>query len=134
MNQESREQVLEELHPSLVGYVGYLFWGLILSFLVVGLFIFLYVYLDKRFRKYTITNRRVIVEYGILARHKDEIEIANIRAINTNQSFFQRIFGCGDVLIGTSGTAGFEIFMNYVKNPREVSERINKLKVAIKGT
>lgn len=129
MNQ-SDEKVLEELHPALFGYFSYLFWGAVLSFVVVGLFIFLYVFLDKKTRKYTITSRRIIVESGILARHKDEIDIANIRTINTSQSILQRIFRCGDILIGTSGTAGYEILLNYVPNPSLIADKINGLKAS----
>ncbi|MCB9772250.1 MAG: PH domain-containing protein [Candidatus Omnitrophica bacterium] len=125
------EKVIEEVHPVLIGYISYLFWGAVLSVLVIGLFIFLYVYLDKKTRKYTITSRRIIVEYGILGRNKDEIDIANIRTINTSQSLLQRLFRCGDILIGTSGTAGYEILLNYIPNPRQIADKINRLKASL---
>jgi len=131
MEKEIQERITEEFHPCLAAYVWHLVWGVILSFFIIGLFIFLYVYLDKRFRKYTISNKRIIVEYGILSKHKDEINISHIRSINISQSMFQRVFNCGDILIGTAGTAGYEILLNYVKNPREISERINQLKTAL---
>ncbi len=125
------EQILEELHPALFGYTNYILWGIVLSVLVIGIFILVYVYFDQKTRKFTITSKRVIIEYGIFAKNRDEVDIAHIRSLNISQSLMQRLFKCGDIFICTSGTAGVEILLNFVPNPRQVADRINHLKEQI---
>jgi uncharacterized membrane protein YdbT with pleckstrin-like domain len=130
------EEILEELHPVNTVYLGVYLLGIIFFFLgflhfplfFVGGIILIIAVLDRRNKRYTITNRRVIVERGIIGKHVDEVDIDDIRSIQVHRSVEQRMMGCGDVLIATAGTAGSEIKIRYVAKPSEVADLIRSQK------
>jgi uncharacterized membrane protein YdbT with pleckstrin-like domain len=63
---------------------------------------------------------------GIIARQVVEIEIVNIRAVAMEQSFLERIFGLGQVKVGSAGTSNYEIIFFGVRQPEDVKEMIRK--------
>jgi len=52
---------------------------------------------------YAVTNRRVIVQRGILGRDFDQIPITQVRGVDVHQSFGQRILGYGTVRVSSEG-------------------------------
>ena len=55
--------------------------------------------------EFVITNKRVIIKVGLIARRTLEMNISKIESINVNQGIFGRLFGYGTiVVIGTGGT------------------------------
>jgi len=61
----------------------------------------LYVFLKNSNKSYVITNERLYVEEGILAKSKRDIPLDKINNFETAQGLIQRIFGAGDVLVLT---------------------------------
>lgn len=45
--------------------------------------------------KFTITNDRVIMRVGLIARNTNEILLRHIRAINVRQGIIERLLGVG---------------------------------------
>lgn len=58
--------------------------------------------------RYEVSNQRLIVEYGILNKHTEEIELYRVQDLSVERSFFDRLFGVGNIVIhtgdATSGT------------------------------
>lgn len=55
--------------------------------------------------EYVITNRRVIIKVGLIARNTLEMNLSKIESVNVNQSILGRILGYGSItIIGTGGT------------------------------
>ncbi|HTT73425.1 MAG TPA: PH domain-containing protein [Thermoplasmata archaeon] len=52
---------------------------------------------------YAVTNRRVIVQKGILGKDFDEIPVTQVRGIDVHQSFGQRLLGYGTVRVSSEG-------------------------------
>jgi membrane protein YdbS with pleckstrin-like domain len=52
---------------------------------------------------YAVTNRRVIVQRGILGKNFDEIPVTQVRGVDIHQSFGQRILGYGSVRVSSEG-------------------------------
>jgi len=48
--------------------------------------------------------------------------ISDIRSVDTKYNVWQRMFGLGDILIGTAGISGYEIVAEGVPNPRCISD------------
>ena len=67
---------------------------------------------------------------GIIAKYKDEVDIADIRNIQVKQSIIQRLWSCGSVLIGTAGTAGIEIAIVNIGNPTWLADLIRSQKAS----
>jgi membrane protein YdbS with pleckstrin-like domain len=86
----------------------------------------IYAILDQKTRVYKLLNDRIEMTRGIIARQVVEIEIVNIRAVAMEQSFLERIFGLGQVKVGSAGTSNYEIIFFGVRQPEDVKEMIRK--------
>lgn len=82
-----------------VRYLEYLFGFLGL----VGLLWILVRYLRWISTVYAVTNRRVIVQRGILGRDFDEVPILQVRGVDVHQSAGQRLLGYGTVRVSSEG-------------------------------
>ena len=52
---------------------------------------------------YAVTNRRVIIQKGILSKDFDEIPVNQVRGVDVHQSFGQRLLGYGTVRVSSEG-------------------------------
>lgn len=72
-----------------------------------------------------VTNKRTIQKKGILARSTSEVVHDNIRNIQIDQTFWQRVWGVGSIGISSSGQDGIEIQLNDLKGPKEIRKIID---------
>jgi uncharacterized membrane protein YdbT with pleckstrin-like domain len=55
--------------------------------------------------EYVITNRRVIIKKGLIARYTLEMNLQKIETVNVDQSILGRILNYGCItIVGTGGT------------------------------
>ena len=67
--------------------------------------LFLSPILDRWTSEFLITNKRVIIKTGLIARSTLEMNIRKIESVNVEQTVMGRILGYGDIhIIGTGGT------------------------------
>lgn len=125
------EKVLVETHPSFKSYSGLIFLGILTLIIVIGAGVLLFVFLDRRGRKYTVTSRRITAKKGILTKTVDEVNIAHIRSMNVRQSLWGRMMNYGDIFIGTAGTDGIEVAIRGVSAPVVLKELIARQGVAL---
>ena len=60
---------------------------------------------DRWLSEFVITNRRVIVKKGFIARDTFEMNLSKIESVNVDQSFMGRILNYGSItIIGSGGT------------------------------
>ena len=90
----------------------------------LGLLILLIWYFRTKAVKFKVTTDSVILREGFLSKEVSEINIQDIRKINTSQSFLQRIFGTGTLKISSSATAEQEISIYGFKKPGELKDII----------
>lgn len=113
------EKILADCHPCWRSY-----WLLI----VLGVFTLLpllYVVLDRRMRRYLVTETRASAKSGIFSRTVDEVRLSHIRSLNVRQGFMGRLMDFGDVSIGTSGSDGLEVEFKGVSKPLALKELIS---------
>jgi uncharacterized membrane protein YdbT with pleckstrin-like domain len=71
-------------------------------------------WLERWLSEFVITNRRVIIKRGLVARSTFEMNLSKIESVNVDQSVMGRIFNYGSItIIGTGGTR--ETFQNIAK-------------------
>lgn len=71
-------------------------------------------WLERWLSEYVITNRRIIIKTGFVARNTFEMNLSKIESVNVDQSVMGRIFNYGSItIIGTGGTR--ETFHNIAK-------------------
>jgi uncharacterized membrane protein YdbT with pleckstrin-like domain len=60
---------------------------------------------DRWFSEFVITNRRIIIKTGFIARNTFEMNLSKIESVNVDQSVMGRIFNYGSMtIIGSGGT------------------------------
>ena len=55
-----------------------------------------------------IYEDRISLEEGFLRKEVTDVFITDIRGVEVKQGIWQRMFGIGDILIGTAATEGWE--------------------------
>ena len=115
-------------HPSKVNFLWDIILGIILAPLIIGIVILVRVYIKIKFTRYKITNLRVVITQGFIAKQQSEIWIKDMRGANLIQSVWQRITCTGNISIGTAATADAEIQLAGVPNPQSVVDTINALR------
>lgn len=127
-HETANEKLILQCHPSPM----YFLWDIViyglLSLVLVGIPFLLAAIISIKFTIYEVTSMRVIVKTGWLNKKQTEIWIKDMRGVNMQQSFWDRIIGTGCIAIGTAATAGAEIQMNGISNAQQVIDTINGLR------
>lgn len=108
-----------------LGVVAYLIEGFGLGVLVaviVAAGVIVFSFLRRVATTYTITDERLIIERGILAKHMQQTRIDRVQNVNTNQSVLERVLRVGVVDFDTAGTSANDSDFQFVgvANPNEV--------------
>ncbi len=87
-----------------VEYEAHLHWKIYVT--LSGLFtLFLYPLIVQKTSEFVITNKRVVIKRGLVARETFEMNLNKIETVNVDQSFWGRLFGFGTItIVGTGGT------------------------------
>ena len=125
---EVEEETLKEAKPALISYLGVFILGFLLLLAYgIGLLFIIGAIIHRDSMRYTITNKRVRTKKGVIGKKVDEIDIPHIRVVSLKQNFDARMLGYGDVLVGTAGTAGYEVNIEKIKRPDETIALIKDL-------
>jgi uncharacterized membrane protein YdbT with pleckstrin-like domain len=99
---------------------------LVLGWLVIGIFLFISMYLEKWTTERALTNRRLILKRGFIRRKTEEISFNRVEEVNLSQSILQRILGSGDIKV--TGTGAGEIMLKNIDDPLDVQKKVNELR------
>ncbi|MBP5399159.1 MAG: PH domain-containing protein [Alphaproteobacteria bacterium] len=128
-------------------YVSLLFWGIVVLlcgytgikmyfedngflssvFLLIALLALIYilwVFLKLKFTEMACTNKRIIYKTGVISLKTAEIKVDKIESIQIEQTFWGRIFGCGNIIFSGTGTAKVKFYD--VSNPWQIKTRIEE--------
>jgi uncharacterized membrane protein YdbT with pleckstrin-like domain len=145
-----------DLHPSEhILYEGRPSWRSILAFYVLGLLaaavggaivaliwddpglgaliallIFLVVlvigWIRRLATRYFVTNERLHIRRGIIARRSQETRLERIQNVNTDQSVIERVLRIGTVDFDTAGGGDYDFAFAGVADPVRVSEAVDR--------
>ena len=91
----------------------------------ISLFFALWMLIAMMTVEQAVTNKRVILKKGFIARTVDEIRLDKIEAIEINEEILGRLFGYGKIrIIGANGS--FVLF-EAVSNPLELKKQIEEM-------
>lgn len=75
--------------------------------------------------EFAITNKRIIMKTGLIARRTLELNLSKVESVLVDQSVLGRLLGFGDVIIiGTGGT--HETFTD-IRKPSEFRKKFQEL-------
>lgn len=121
------ERTVWEARPAYASYLAAWILGSVSCFIFgVGLLIFLWAFLHRNTTKYRRTTQRIECEWGIISKRTREVKLADITAMNFEQSGIDRIFRIGNIELCTSGTSGVEVELRAVPCPKLVREDIRQ--------
>jgi uncharacterized membrane protein YdbT with pleckstrin-like domain len=138
------ERVLFSGHPSWRATLGFYLKGLLVTVVVVliaqlvgdtgaaagaGVAVFAIVlvvgFLIRVGTTYTITNHRLHIKRGIIARRTQEARLERVQNVNTNQGVIDRILQVGTVDFDTAGTTDSDFAFRGVSQPERVVRAVD---------
>ena len=75
---------------------------------------------------YTITNHRLHIRRGIVARRTQEARLERVQNVNTTQSVLERILQVGSVDFDTAGTTDSDFAFRGVSQPEKVVSAVDR--------
>ncbi|HEY2525597.1 MAG TPA: PH domain-containing protein [Candidatus Binataceae bacterium] len=145
---DKREYALMRVHPAWWHFVGAIVTccffivagfacevanlharALSLFLMMLGAASFAQTALRRRFISWSITSERVIENKGILARHRREMELADIRSVDVERRFMQRAMGLGNIIIASAASADYAIRLYDIPDPEGVAETLRRARL-----
>jgi uncharacterized membrane protein YdbT with pleckstrin-like domain len=149
---EPGEQVFFHGHPSWRGILSFYFRGLLLAILagviagvvtaiaessvnipivaaaVIVIFVIVLIagFIKRVFTKYTITNRRLTIETGILSKEMHQTRLERVQNVNTTQTVMDRILRVGRVDFDTAAESGYNFTFVAVAKPHEIVHVVDR--------
>ena len=106
-------------------------WPLVIVTFLVAESIALLVGFVRRFTTvYTITNQRLRIKRGLIARRVQQTDIDRVQNVNTAQSVLDRVLQVGSVEFDTAGTDDSEFRFDGVEDPDEVVQAVDKARAS----
>jgi uncharacterized membrane protein YdbT with pleckstrin-like domain len=150
---QSGEKVIYQGHPSWRAIVGFYLKGTlvaagaavlagliegstglaVLTFAVIVGITILAGFVKRVATVYTITDRRLNIKRGIVARKVQETRIQRVQNVNYNQGVYERIVQIGDVDFDTAGTDDSNFVFAGVAQPEQVVEQVDRATHIVTG-
>jgi len=83
-----------------------------------------YYHLKRNMLRYTLTDSKIEIDYGLIARTTRNIPLAKIQDVTVSASLLQRILGFGDVVIDNASEIGGTTILHNINNPRQYADLI----------
>ena len=83
-----------------------------------------YYHLKRNMVRYTLTDSKIEIDYGLIARTTRNIPLVKIQDVTVSASIFQRLLGFGDVVVDNASELGGTTILHNINNPRQYSDLI----------
>jgi uncharacterized membrane protein YdbT with pleckstrin-like domain len=153
MDLQSGEKVIYQGHPSWRAIVGFYLKGTLvaagaailagllegstslalLTFAVIVGITILVGFVKRVATVYTITDRRLNIKRGIIARKVQETRLQRVQNVNFSQGVYERIMQIGDVDFDTAGTDDSNFVFAGVAQPEQVVEQVDRATHIVTG-
>src|SRR5438445_2116926 len=81
-----------------------------------------YYHLKRNMIRYTVTDSKIEIDYGLIARTTRNIPLAKIQDVTVSASIPQRILGFGDVVVDNASEVGGTTVLHNINNPRHYAD------------
>lgn len=92
---------------------------------LVPVLFLLWWWVDRFSAALVITTKRTTMHNGFFRRSTSEVVHDNIRNVQVDQTFWQRVWKVGKLGISSSGQDGVEVQVNHLPNPNKLREIID---------
>lgn len=145
MELQQGEKVIYQGHPSWRAIIGFYLKGIlagavvgvlvmladstasgVIAFAVIAGITVLAGFIKRVATVYTITDRRLNIKRGIIARKVQETRLQRVQNVNFDQGVYERLMQIGDVEFTTAGTEESNFVFAGVAQPEEVVEQVDQ--------
>lgn len=145
---DRREYAVMRVHPAWWHFIGAIIVGCILIagglalqvshvevhwlgllFIGLGVLQLVATALRRKYISWSLTSERVIESKGILARHRREMELADVRSVDVESRFMQRAMGLGNIIVASAASADYAIRLYDIPDPEGVAETLRRARL-----
>ncbi|HYW73549.1 MAG TPA: PH domain-containing protein [Pyrinomonadaceae bacterium] len=99
-------------------------WFISLPIALSLLLIPAYYHLKRNMVRYTLTDSKIEIDYGLIARTTRNILLTKVQDVTVSASITQRILGFGNIVIDNASEIGGKTTLHNINNPRHYAELI----------
>jgi len=77
-----------------------------------------YYHLKRNMIRYTVTDSKIEIDHGLIARTTRNIPLSKIQDVTISASIFQRLLGFGNVVIDNASEVGGTTILQNINDPR----------------
>jgi membrane protein YdbS with pleckstrin-like domain len=81
-----------------------------------------YYHLKRNMIRYTVTDSKIEIDYGLIARTTRNIPLAKIQDVTVSASISQRLLGFGDVVVDNASELGGSTILHNINTPRHYAD------------
>ena len=81
-----------------------------------------YYHVKRNMIRYTLTDSKIEIDYGLIARTTRNVPLAKIQDVTVSASIPQRILGFGDVVIDNASELGGSTILHNINSPRHYAD------------
>lgn len=81
-----------------------------------------YYHLKRNMIRYTLTDSKIEIDYGLIARTTRNIPLVKIQDVTVSASILQRLLGFGDVVVDNASEIGGTTVLHNINNPRHYAD------------
>jgi hypothetical protein len=97
--------------------------------LVAAVVLFAWIAISRARRKYVVSSRRVGVEFGLISKTSNEIQIEHIRSINLTTSGLLGVLGVGRLEFSSAATDDAEVVFWQAPRAQKLRDMVRQLQV-----
>ena len=152
MELQQGENLIYQGHPSWRAIIGFYLKGIVAGAVAgaivhfadstaTGLLVFAVIagitvlagFIKRVATVYTITDRRLNIKKGIIARKVQETRLQRVQNVNFDQGVYERVMQIGDVEFTTAGTEESNFVFAGVAEPEGVVEQVDRATHIVTG-
>jgi membrane protein YdbS with pleckstrin-like domain len=107
------------------------FWswclGILLLAAVIGVFIIIWIFIDRARRVYIVATRRIVFQAGLFLKSTNELRIKDIRSINVTKRGLAGLMGIGSVEFSSAATDRAEIIFTGIAGANKIRDMVRRL-------
>jgi len=100
-----------------------------LAWVLIGLCFFLipgFYHIKQRLVRYTLTDTKIEIDSGFIARTTQNIPIRRIQDVTVTTSIMQRLLGFGDLVVDNASEQGGKIVLKNINTPQKYADILLK--------
>lgn len=81
-----------------------------------------YYHIKRNMIRYTLTDSKIEIDYGLIARTTRNVPLSKIQDVTVSASILQRVLGFGDVVVDNASEIGGSTILHNINNPRHYAD------------